>query len=303
MNKLFRLILDRRFRFDVLCARGFYNRWSDERVIKKKFKLKFGYDLDLENPQTFNEKLQWLKLYDRKPEYSLMVDKYEAKKLAADKIGEEYLIPTLGVWESFDDIDFSKLPEKFVLKCTHDSGSIVICKNKAAFDVDAARKKLSKAMKRNYYYGEREWPYKSLKPRIIAEEFMVDGKTEELRDYKFFCFNGEAKMLFIATGRQSGEEVKFDFFDMDFNHLPIKNGHPNATTPPEKPETFEQMKEIAAKLSEGIPQVRVDLYEINGRIYFGELTFAHFGGFVKIEPKEWDEKMGKWVLLPQNIKE
>ena len=238
-------------------------------------------------------------MYNRKPEYSRLVDKYEVRGFISDKIGEEYLIPLYGVYDSFDEIDFSSLPDQFVLKCTHDCGSVIICKDKSGFDKEAAKKKLSAAMKRNYYYGEREWAYKSVKPRIIAEKYMIDEKTAELRDYKFFSFNGDVKLLFIATGRQSGGEVKFDFFDMDFNHLPIRNGHPNAEILPEKPETFDEMKRLASILSDGFPHVRVDFYEINGKIYFGEMTFFHFGGFVKFEPAEWDKKMGDWVELPK----
>ena len=255
--------------------------------------------LNLKNPKTFNEKLQWLKLYDRKPEYTKMVDKYEAKKYVAEKIGEEYIIPTLGVWDNFDDIDFDSLPNQFVLKCTHDSGTIVICTDKSNFDIESAKQKIDSRMTFNYYYMWREWPYKDVKPRIIAEKYMVDSTTEELRDYKFFCFNGEVKALFVATDRQkSGEEVKFDFFDANYNHLPIRQGHPNALIPPKKPECFEEMKKLAQKLSENIPQVRVDFYEVDGKIYFGELTFSHYGGIVPFEPEKWDYKFGDWITLP-----
>ena len=298
MNKLFKLIFDRHFRFSILSARGFNSRMSDEKFLKKKFKMCFGYELDLENPKTFNEKLQWLKIHDRKPEYTRMVDKYESKQYVAERIGEQYVIPTYGVWDSFDDIDFDSLPEQFVLKCTHDSGGIVICKEKKKFNKAAAKKKIEKSMRCNYYWSSREWAYKNVRPRIIAEKYMLDEKTAELRDYKFFCFDGEAKMLFIASERFSGEEVKFDFFDMEGNHLPIKNGHPNAKIAPELPQSFEKMKKLAGVLSKGHPHLRVDFYEINGEIYFGELTFFHFGGFVKFEPAEWDKTIGGWIKLP-----
>ncbi len=275
----------------------------DKAYLSLKYRLKFGKKMPWEKPVTFNQKLQWLKLYDRNPEYSRMVDKYEAKIYVAEKIGEEYTIPTLGIWDKFDDIDFNTLPDKFVLKCTHDCGSVILCKDKSTFDIERAKKKLDYAMKKNYYYGEREWAYKSVKPRIIAEEYMEDEKTAELRDYKFFCFNGEAKMLFIATDRQTkGEETKFDFFDMEYNHLPFTNGHPNAKVLPEKPLCFDEMRALAEKLSAGIPHLRVDFYEVNGKVYFGELTFSHFGGFVKFNPEEWDEKIGEWVDLSVLIK-
>ena len=197
--------------------------------------------LNLKDPKTFNEKLQWLKLYDRNPKYTQMVDKHEVKNYVASRIGSEYIIPTLGVWDKFEDIDFDSLPNQFVLKCTHDSGGLVICKNKSDLDIDATKRKINKCLKKNYYWHGREWPYKNLRPRIIAEQYMEDTSTKELRDYKFFCFDGEVKALFIASDRQvKGEETKFDFFDMEYNHLPFTNGHPNARVMPEKPKGFEK---------------------------------------------------------------
>lgn len=258
-----------------------------------------GSSLDLLSPRTFNEKIQWLKLYDRKPIYTTMVDKYEAKKYVANIIGEEYIIPTLGIFNKVDDIDFDALPSQFVLKCTHDSGGIVICKDKCTFDKNVAKHTLDEYLHRRYYWRNREWPYKNVKPRIIAEQYMEDSKSHELRDYKFFCFDGEVKALFIASDRQKkGEETKFDFFDADYNHLDIRNGHPNSEIMPTKPLSFEKMKYLAAKLSKGIPHVRVDFYEVNGKCYFGELTFSHWSGLVKFEPEEWDYKFGGWINLP-----
>ena len=194
--------------------RGWLNPLPDKVFLKLMFRARMGSKLDLKHPRTFNEKLQWLKLYDRRTEYTNMVDKYEAKKYVAQKIGEQYIVPTLGVWESFDDIDFEKLPEQFVLKCTHDSGGLVICRNKRNLDIDAARIKIQKSLKFDYYRHGREWPYKEVKPRVIAEKFMKDSETEEgLTDYKFFCFDGEPKAMFIATDRAKQDaETKFDFF-------------------------------------------------------------------------------------------
>ncbi len=273
---------------------------SDEEYLSLVYKLKFGKKLDLVEPKTFNEKIQWLKLYDRKPVYTTMVDKYEAKKYVSEIIGEQYIIPSLGVWDKFEDIDFDTLPEQFVLKTTHDSGGIVICKDKKTFDKQRAKKKIEWSLNREYYYLWREWPYKNVKPRILAEAYMEDTQTSELRDYKFFCFDGEVKALFIATERQKdGEEVKFDFFDMDFNHLKLRQGHPNAAVCPEKPEKFDEMRCLAGKLSKGIPHVRVDFYEVNGKVYFGELTFSHFTGLVPFEPEEWDYTFGSWIQLPE----
>ena len=275
----------------------------DEKYVKKAYRLAFGKELDLDNPVTFNEKLQWLKLYNRKPEYTAMVDKYEAKKFVADLIGEEYIIPTLGVWDKFEDIEFDKLPDKFVLKCTHDSGGLVICRDKSRLDMAVARKKINKSLRRDYYMANREWPYKNVKPRIIAEQYMEDSTTAELRDYKFFCFDGEVKALFIATDRASAtEETKFDFFDADFEHLPFINGHPNAKVQPEKPQQFELMKQLAAKLSADIPHVRIDFYEVDGKVYFGEITFFHWSGMTKFDPPEWDRVFGNWIKLPEKTR-
>lgn len=270
----------------------------DKIYLDIRFRKVFGRGINWKNPKTYNEKLQWLKIHDRKPIYTTMVDKFEVKQYVADRIGEEYIIPTLGVWDSVEDIDFDKLPEQFVLKCTHDSGGLVICPDKSKLDVDAAKKKLAHSLKQNFFWSGREWPYKNVKPRIIAEKYMVDESGYELKDYKFFCFGGEPKALFIASDRQlEGEEVKFDFFDMDFHHLPFRNGHPNATHPIACPPAFEKMKELAAVLSKGIPQLRVDFYDINGQVYFGELTFFHHSGLETFEPAQWDEKFGEWIKL------
>lgn len=272
--------------------------WSDKAFLKMLFFVKMGYKLNLNNPQTFNEKLQWLKIYNRKPEMVDMVCKVEAKKYVANIIGEDYIIPTLGVYNSVEEIDFDKLPNQFVLKCTHDSGGIVICSDKSKLDIEAAKDKLAKGLKINYYYQNREWPYKLVKPRIIAEEFMVDESGFELKDYKFFCFNGKVEFLFIASDRGSKtEETKFDFFDTDFNHLPFLNGHPNSKKKIQKPENFDKMIELASKLSVGYPHLRVDFYNVKGNIYFGELTFYHFSGMVPFEPREWDDKLGKLIKL------
>lgn len=278
--------------------REWLNWMNDEAYLKIAYRICMGKKLNLDAAKTFNEKMQWLKLYNRRPEYTTMVDKYEAKRWAADRIGETYIIPTLGVWEHFDEIDFEKLPNQFVLKCTHDSGGLIICKNKATLDKAASQKKIERCLKHSFFWGQREWPYKNVRPRIIAEPYMEDSKTKDLRDYKFFAFDGEVKALFIATERGAKEETKFDFFDADFNHLPFTNGHPNAAKYPEKPKCFDEMKKLAKKLSEGIPQVRVDLYECNGKVYFGEMTFFHWSGLVPFKPEQWDRTFGDWIKLP-----
>lgn len=275
------------------------NILPDKWYIYLQYYRYFGHFPNLKDPKTFNEKLQWLKLHDRKPIYNIMVDKYEAKKFVAERIGEEYIIPTYGVWDAFDEIDFDALPDQFVLKCTHDCGGLVICEDKNKLDKEAARKKISACLKRNYFWQDREWPYKNVKPRVIAEKYMKNDATSDLRDYKFFCFDGEAKTLFIATERQSADsETKFDFFDMEFNHLDVRNGHPNAEVPPAKPACFDEMRRLAQVLSAGVPQLRVDFYEVNGCIYFGELTLYHWSGMVPFDPPEWDRTFGDWIRLP-----
>ncbi len=271
----------------------------DKMHLSVRYKAVFGRRLNWQKPEAFTEKLQWLKLFDRKPIYTQLADKYLVRDYIKEKIGEEYLIPLLGVWDKPDDIDFKSLPEQFVLKCTHDSGSVIICKDKETFDCSAAIKRLNARLQRNLFWLNREWVYKDIKPRVIAEKYMEDTKTGELRDYKFFCFDGVPKMLFVATGRQSKESATaFDFFDMEYNWLDIRNGHPNASVHPEKPVTFEQMKVLASKLSKGFPEARIDFYEIDGKIYFGEITFFHNGGFVPFDPDSWDYEIGKWLKLP-----
>ena len=269
---------------------------SDEKYLKYRFKIQMGKNLDLNNPKTYNEKLQWLKLHDRNPEYTKMVDKYEVKKYIADTIGEEYVIPTLGIYDTFSEIEFDKLPNQFVMKSTHDSGSVVICRDKSKFDIKAAEKKLNMSLKHSYFYGGREWPYKNIKPRIIIEKYMEDKKNKELRDYKFFCFDGVPKLLFIATDRLKGE-TKFNYYDMNFNKLDFKQHYPNDEKNIEKPKNYNKMISLAKKLSKDIPHVRVDFYEMNDQIYFGELTFYHFSGFQCFEPEEWDYKLGELINL------
>lgn len=277
------------------------NVLPDNLYISLKYFYHFKKLPNLKNPKRYTEKIQWLKLHDRKQEYTKMVDKYLVKDYVASIIGEEYIIPTLGVWENAEDIEFDKLPNKFVLKWNHDSGSVVICKDKTKLNRCAVVAKLAGLKNHNGFNYGREWPYKNVKPLIIAEEYMEDEGTKELRDYKFFTFDGVARAIFIASDRQNeSEDTKFDFFDMEYNHLPFTNGHPNAKIVPEKPINFELMKKLAEQLSKGIPHVRVDFYEVNGKVYFGEMTFAHWSGFMPFDPEEWDYKFGEWLLLPDN---
>ena len=270
----------------------------DAMYIKLKYWFHFKKLHNLKSPKTFNEKIQWLKLYDRKPIYTMMVDKYDAQEYIRSIVGSEYIIPSYGVWDKFEDIDFDSLPNSFVLKTTHDCGGVVICKNKSLFDKDKARKLLNEHLSRNYFYEGREWPYKNVKPRILAECYMENSSTNDLKDYKFFCFDGEVKALFVAADRQSQEETKFDFYDDNFNHLDLRNGHPNSECGIERPKNFELMKRLASKLSVGIPQLRVDFYEVDGHVYVGELTFSHYSGMIPFDPEQWDRKFGDWIKLP-----
>ena len=269
----------------------------DKKYLELLYKHSLGKKLNLDPPITFNEKMQWLKLYNRNPKYTKMVDKYEAKKYVARIIGEQYIIPTLGVWSCFDEIDFNLLPEQFVLKCTHDSGGLVVCKDKSKLEQKTVKRKIEHCLDRNYFYNTREWPYKNVRPRIIAEKYMED-ELHELTDYKFFCFNGEPKLMYVATDRNSPtEETKFDFYDMDFQRLPFTNGHPNSHHGVDKPRTFAEMKDLSAKLAKDEPFIRVDFYDVDGKLYFGELTLFHWSGIVKFEPDEWDKKLGDLICL------
>lgn len=278
------------------------NWLPDEVFIKAKwYGRRMPYRLNLKHPKAYNEKLQWIKLYDRNPLYTTLVDKYRVKQYVIDKVGAEHVIPLLGAWDKVEDIEWGNLPNQFVLKVNHDCGGQIICKDKSKLDIPSTVEKLKKSLNRNYYYESREWPYKNVEPKVFAEDYMED-EFGELRDYKFFCFDGEVKAMFIATERNAGGEVKFDFFDANFNHLPFTQGHPNADKLPEKPKGFEKMNELAAKLSKGIPEVRVDFYDVNGQVYFGEFTFFHFGGIVEFHPTEWDYTFGSWIKLPEKNK-
>lgn len=287
--------------------RGFLNWMSDKQYIDIAYQAKIGKRINWSNPQTFNEKLQWLKLYNRQPEHSKMVDKYQVRKYIAEKIGEEYLIPLLGVWDNVDDIDFDLLPEQFVLKCSHDSGSVVVCRNKKLFDKNKAVRKLKKHMKQNAFAYGREWPYKNVKPRIIAEKYMSDNFDEEnLTDYKFYCFKGKPEYLYVSVGLENHETARISFMNLDWTIADFgRSDYRSLDNLPPKPLCFEKMKELAAKLSENIPFLRVDLYEIQGKIYFSELTFFPCGGMMPFDPPEADRKLGELLdisELKSNIK-
>lgn len=271
----------------------------DKLYLKMKFRACMGQKLSLKDPRTFNEKLNWLKLYNRNPEYTKMVDKYEAKEYVAKILGNEYIIPTLGVWDSVEDIDFEALPEQFVLKCTHDSGGLVICRDKSKFDIDNAKNILRKALKSDFYFLGREWPYKNVKKRIIAEQYMEDPEIGELRDYKFLCCDGEMKCSFVCSHRFSEKGLHVTFLDKDWNVMPLERHYPSLKEGIEPPKNYDRMIQLAEVLSRDIPFVRVDFYEVKGQIYFGELTFFPGCGWEEFTPHEWDYKFGEWINLPE----
>lgn len=275
----------------------FFSWMDDYTFLNFRWYYYFGEKLNLEDPRTFSEKIQWLKLNDRNPLYTKMVDKYEVKKYVAALIGERYVIPTLGVWNTFDEIDFQSLPDQFVLKCTHDSGGLVICKSKKEFDIQAARRKINHSLKRDYYKVGREWPYKDVPRGIIAEKYLGDKKNQDLRDYKFYCFNGKPLFCQVISDRSSNETV--DFYDMQWNlqeftglAIPHK---PHSKLKIEKPNSFEVMKNSASILSNNMPFARVDFYEVMGRMYFGEITLFPASGFGIFQPKEWNKKLGDMI--------
>ncbi|MEI6555560.1 MAG: ATP-grasp fold amidoligase family protein [Paludibacter sp.] len=273
---------------------------SDKVYLKFRYKQVFGRKLDFKNPLSFNEKIQWLKMYDRNPEYHKMVDKYTAKDYVAGIIGEEYIIPTYGAWDRFEDIDFDQLPDQFVLKCNHDAASTVLCKDKKTFDYTAAKKKLNKAVKQDYYrYQNRQWAYKGVKRKIMAEKYMVDSGREELEDYKFLVFNNKVKCSFVCTDRYSGNGLKITFFDENWEKLPFERHYKTEDSLP-KPPNYDKMVELSEKIAEkvGAPFVRIDFYDILNKIYFGEITFYPGGGTEEFTPDSWDYELGSWIKLP-----
>lgn len=283
----------------ALERRGLIPRMSDEEYIRRMWRVRMGYELDLENPRTFNEKLQWLKLYDRNPLYTTMVDKVAAKDYVAGIIGEEHIIPTLGVWNDPDEIDFDALPEQFVLKCNHNSGlGMCICKDKSKLDIKRVKAELRKGLKQDYYLGGREWPYKNVPRKILAEQYMEDEVQEGLIDYKFYCFNGEPRLVHVHFDRFTAHGA--NAYTVDWRLLSVDiTEKSNPVKYIDCPAGLKDMVQCARELSENIPFVRVDFYSICNRVYFGELTFFPDSGYCSFSPPEWDYKMGDWITLPE----
>lgn len=279
-----------------LMNKNFFFWMNDKTYLKLKYRLILNKKLDLNNPKTFNEKLQWLKLYNRNPEYTKMVDKYEAKKYVASIIGNEYIIKTLEIYNNYNEIDFNKLPNQFVIKPTHTSGDIFICKDKKSINNKELRKKINRWLKRKYYYFHREWPYKNVKPRIIIEEYKNSKEQAELTDYKFFCFNGNAEMILVCSNRS--KKLKKTWFDINWNMLDLREGDCKIDLTVKKPVNLSLMLEMANKLSQEIPFVRIDFYEIDGKVYFGEITFFPKAGYEEFKPEKYQKILGDKIKLP-----
>ena len=285
-----------------LLMKLFARQISDERFIRWKYRLRLHQPLNLDTPKTFNEKLQWLKLYDQHEEYAQLVDKYEVKKHVAKIIGEQHIIPTLALFNSIDDIDFQKLPRQFVLKCTHNSGGIVICKDKDTLDVDKAKRKLKRGLRKNPFWTNREYPYKNVKPRIIAEQYMEQGGGESLRDYKVLCFNGKAKLIELHLNRYTDHHTQ-DFYDADWNKTTISQGGYGATSDivVPRPDNFDEMIRLSELLTKDMIHCRADWYSIGGKLYFGELTFFDGSGLNPFDDPKDDLMLGEWIQLPNKV--
>ncbi|MGI6501367.1 MAG: ATP-grasp fold amidoligase family protein [Anaerostipes sp.] len=278
---------------------GMFNWMDDNTYLKFLFRVNLKYRLNLKEPKTFNEKMQWLKLNNVHPEYSKVVDKYEVRNYVKELIGEQHLIPLLGVWDSPFDIDFDKLPNEFVLKCTHNSGGVIVCKNKSEFDEKKAIKQLNHLLKKKYYKQGREYPYKTVKPRVICEKFMDDGIGNLPNDYKIMCFNGKPQNIMVCSGRKNGH-ADYYFFNKEWNFLPYNKvdiNLPSDFTLP-KPRQLEKMWMLAEEISTQYIVSRIDFYEIKGKLYFGEITLFPASGMDKDITKETDIEWGKKIRLP-----
>jgi len=288
--------------------------WFPDKAFQKwDYKVNTGRKLSFKNPTLYQEKLQWMKYYYHNPLYTKLVDKYEVKAWVADRIGKEHVTETYGIYDSYDEIDFGELPERFVIKCTHDSGSVVLClsksegqfKNKdgATLNISSVRDLINKGLKQNHFYLSREWPYKNVKPRIIIEEYLHDDVLSDPPDYKFFCFEGIVKVFQVNSDRMSNTGTKTNFYRRDWTLIDMEEAeYGNNPLPDNKPNRFDEMLGLAETLSKGMPHVRVDFYYINNNVYFGEMTFYHCGGRRLFKPFEYNVEFGKWIQLPHKIR-
>lgn len=292
------------YRFKILAAKGKYDDMPDDKYLKKLYKATFNKELNLDNPQTFNEKLQWLKLYYHRPDYTMMADKFAVRPYIAEKIGEEHLVPLLGVWDTPEEINFDALPEQFVLKCNHNSGlGMCICKDKSKLDIQKTVNELKKGLAEDYSLASREWQYRDIPRKIICEKYMKDEKQTEktgIINYKVNCFNGEPKYIYVSANVEGKKNDRLSLLTPDWENAPFSHGrYLPFDEIPEKPVNYEKMLEYSKILSENIPYVRVDFYEIGGQLYFSELTFTIASGFTRYKPEGSDELIGSWLTLPE----
>ncbi len=271
-------------------------RWMSDRMFAKiSFRGVMGEKLNLDCPKTFNEKLQWLKVYDHRPEYTTLVDKYTAKCVVGQKIGNQHIVPLLGSWDNAKQIDFDNLPISFVLKCNHDQGSVILVQDKNKLDRAITIKTLNRKLKHNAYFGTREYPYKNIKPKVFAEKYL--GK--DIIDYKFYCFDGEPKFLYCGQGLTEDHSLKIDFFDLEWNLMPFYRTDYHRLGQIPKPMRLNEMIDIARILSEDIPFVRIDLFEVDGQVYFSEFTLCPASGFMPFVPTKYDAIVGEWLRIPR----
>lgn len=298
LKNLRKTLTDSDWRFKVLANMEVYDTMPDELYVRKMFKAIMGSQLRLGNPQTFNEKIQWLKLYDRNPIYTQWVDKYKVKEYVGSIIGNEHIIPTIGVWDNPEEIDFSQLPDQFVLKCNHNSGTgMCICKDKKKLERDKVITELKMGLQEDYYLHSREWPYKNVPRKIIAEQYIGDANSD-LVDYKLMCFNGKHRCTFVCEGRNTGEGLHVTFYDKDWHIMPFERHYPRSKKGIPCPGCYDKMIEYAELLSENCPFMRVDFYEVEGKLYFGEITLYPGSGYEEFTPEKWDYILGDWLKLP-----
>jgi len=301
MSKILTILKNPSIIFTSIASRGWLDFIPTKTYLSMLYRICMKKKCDFKNPRTYNEKLQWLKLYDHNEKYFTLVDKYEVKAYIKEKLGEKYLIPTLGIYNSFDEIDFEKLPNEFVIKCTHDSGSVIVCKDKEKFDINGAKKKINKAMRRKYYSTYREWPYKNVKHRIIVEKFMKDGLNDDLRDYKVLCFNGKPTVIEVHDDRFNKERgLSLTYYDTEWNRLDISDyGVKTSETNHKKPELLSDMLSLSEKLAKNIINVRIDWYVINGALYFGEITLYDGSGMNMYDAAETDLQLGNMLDISE----
>ena len=300
-NVLMKYMSDKNYRFLLNACMGWYDNMPDEEYLKRKFRAIMGYELDIDNPLTLNEKLQWIKLNDRNPKYTIMADKYEAREYVANQTNKVHFVPLLGVWDDVDEINFNEMPDKYVLKLNHNSGlGMCICRDKQSLNYNDVKKELSRGLNQDYYLGCREWPYKNIKRKIICEKYIESENNSGITDYKFFCFNGEPKFINVSTGLEDHKKAAMCFLDLEWNLLEIKRtDFQEYEEIPSKPKCLKEMISVAKELSYNIPFIRVDLYEIDNEIYFSELTFFPAGGFIPFEDNKYDQELGKLLKLPK----